>query len=193
MSHRTRERKAPEERRAQILDAAAGLFSDRPVEDVSMAQIAQRAGVAKGLPYHYFDSKDELLAALRERYLSEWYEVAEAWLLRPPGREWHRLEGFVRALYEFFIDRTDLHHVLWGDDAESEMFAHGRKLLSGFVGGGVERGVFEARILEATVEFVLHGLHGLLVRYVHDQRPVTQFAADALGVLDGLLRPARAR
>lgn len=186
-----RERKAPEARRAEILDAAAGLFADRGVQEVSMAQIAESAGVAKGLPYHYFDSKDELLAALRERYLAEWYEASERLLLRPPpGREWQQLRRFVRTLYQFFLERTDLHHLLLaGDDAEREMFAHGRKLLSEFLTECSDRGVLEAGNVDSTAEFMLHGLHGLLVKYMHDHRPVGRFVSDALAVLDRLLHP----
>lgn len=49
-----------EERRGQILDAATGLFLRRPYSEVSVSDIAEAAGVAKGLLHHYFDSKRDL-------------------------------------------------------------------------------------------------------------------------------------
>lgn len=49
-----------EERRRQILQAASDLFSRRPYSDVSITDIAEAAGVARGLLHHYFDSKRAL-------------------------------------------------------------------------------------------------------------------------------------
>jgi AcrR family transcriptional regulator len=49
-----------DERRRQILRAAERLFSERPYSSVSVGDIAEEAGVAKGLMHHYFGSKREL-------------------------------------------------------------------------------------------------------------------------------------
>jgi AcrR family transcriptional regulator len=53
-------------RRAQLLDVALQLFVERGIENVSIADLAAGAGVAHGLVYHYFASKDELLVAVLE-------------------------------------------------------------------------------------------------------------------------------
>ena len=54
-------------RRHLILQAARDLFLERPYSLVSLAAIAERAGVAKGLLHHYFDSKRDLyLAVVRD-------------------------------------------------------------------------------------------------------------------------------
>jgi AcrR family transcriptional regulator len=56
-----------DERRALILEAARPLLSTRPYDEVSMTDIAQAAGVARGLVHHYFGSKRELyLEIVRE-------------------------------------------------------------------------------------------------------------------------------
>ena len=52
-----------DERRGQLLEAGAILFSDQAYEDISMAQIAKAAGVSKPLLYHYFPSKIDLFKA----------------------------------------------------------------------------------------------------------------------------------
>ena len=57
---RKRVRMDHEERRKQILDAATALFLRRPYSQVSVSDIAEAAGVAKGLLHHYFDSKRDL-------------------------------------------------------------------------------------------------------------------------------------
>ncbi|HEX4866536.1 MAG TPA: helix-turn-helix domain-containing protein [Acidimicrobiales bacterium] len=56
-----------DDRRAQILTAARRLFCERPYNEVSMADLAQAAGAARGLLHHYFGSKRDLyLAVVRQ-------------------------------------------------------------------------------------------------------------------------------
>lgn len=56
----------PDERREQILSCAVRLFGERPYADVSTTDIAQAAGVARGLINHYFGTKKGLfLEAVR--------------------------------------------------------------------------------------------------------------------------------
>jgi AcrR family transcriptional regulator len=55
-----------DERRRQLLDASAQVFTERPYEEVSMSEIASRVGISKGLLYHYFSSKEELFRTTLE-------------------------------------------------------------------------------------------------------------------------------
>jgi AcrR family transcriptional regulator len=50
----SRRRLAPDDRRQEILDAARRLFAQRPYTNVSTAEIAEAAGVARSLVHHYF-------------------------------------------------------------------------------------------------------------------------------------------
>ncbi|MBM9621212.1 TetR/AcrR family transcriptional regulator [Streptomyces zhihengii] len=59
-----RQRLTPEQRRAQLLDVAATLFAAQPYEDVTMEEIAERAGVSRALLYRHFPGKRELFASL---------------------------------------------------------------------------------------------------------------------------------
>ncbi|UJA19487.1 TetR/AcrR family transcriptional regulator [Thermoleophilia bacterium SCSIO 60948] len=54
----------PAERRRQILDAAARVFARRGFHACRVSDIATEAGVAHGLLYHYFRSKEEVLDEL---------------------------------------------------------------------------------------------------------------------------------
>lgn len=64
---RKRVRLEYDDRRAQILVAARKLFVRRPYSEVSMADLAEAAGVARGLLHHYFGSKRDLyLAVVRQ-------------------------------------------------------------------------------------------------------------------------------
>lgn len=55
-----------EEKRRQILDAAVRVFARKGFHATRVGDIAAEAGVAHGLLYHYFDSKDSLLEAVFE-------------------------------------------------------------------------------------------------------------------------------
>jgi TetR/AcrR family transcriptional regulator, fatty acid metabolism regulator protein len=50
-----------EEKRRLILDAAVRVFARKGFHQSRVGDIAREAGVAHGLLYHYFDSKDQLL------------------------------------------------------------------------------------------------------------------------------------
>jgi AcrR family transcriptional regulator len=60
--------KEPEERRQEILDAAMKLFSEKGYEKTSISDIAQSIGVAQGLCYRYFPSKEALFDAAVDHY-----------------------------------------------------------------------------------------------------------------------------
>jgi TetR/AcrR family fatty acid metabolism transcriptional regulator len=55
---------AQEERRRQILDAAVRAFARKGYHACRVSDIAEEAGVAYGLVYHYFESKDAVLEAI---------------------------------------------------------------------------------------------------------------------------------
>ncbi len=53
-----------EETRRNLIDAGLRLFACAGYDSASVKQIAQEAGVAQGLLYHYFESKEKLLQAI---------------------------------------------------------------------------------------------------------------------------------
>ena len=58
-------------RRKALIDAAIGAIGERGSLDVTMAQIAKRAGVSSALAHHYFGAKDDLLHATMRHILAE--------------------------------------------------------------------------------------------------------------------------
>lgn len=56
-----------DDRREQLLSAGVELLRRRPHEEVSIEEIAEAAGVSKGLLYHYFPTKKDFLVAAIER------------------------------------------------------------------------------------------------------------------------------
>jgi AcrR family transcriptional regulator len=64
---RTRRRLSTGERREQLLSVGARLFSESPYDEVWIEQVAEIAGVSRGLLYHYFPTKRDFFAAVVER------------------------------------------------------------------------------------------------------------------------------
>lgn len=70
--------KSEDRRKKQILQSALNCLSRHPIDSVTMEDIAQEAGVSKGLIYFYFNSKNDLIYELCDF----WCEENEQALLR---------------------------------------------------------------------------------------------------------------
>jgi AcrR family transcriptional regulator len=68
-------RPSPTDKRRQILDAAVHVFARQGFHTCRVSDIADEAGVAYGLVYHYFSSKEEILDTL---FLERWNLMLEA-------------------------------------------------------------------------------------------------------------------
>jgi TetR/AcrR family fatty acid metabolism transcriptional regulator len=79
-------------RRAQILDAAITVFSEKGFHRATIKEIARVAGIADGTIYTYFASKDEVLIAVLDR-LNETTERKQQFVLS--GEQ--DLKAFFRA------------------------------------------------------------------------------------------------
>jgi AcrR family transcriptional regulator len=181
-------------RREQILDAAERVLVERGLAATTMADVAEAAAVAKGTVYLYFESKAELLAGLRARY----FERFAARLGEPPGPAGAagataaRVERLVAASYDFALAHHALHHVLFHEAGfgEVDVFARVRLVMAELVEAGRASGEIEVADPELATDFLLHGLHGLLVAATHRPRSqrgrlvagVTELICQALGV-----------
>ncbi len=59
-----RRRMSPELRRQEIIDAARSLFAERPLDQVSTADVANAAGCSRALVHNYFGTIRELFLAV---------------------------------------------------------------------------------------------------------------------------------
>src|SRR5205807_6053921 len=77
-----------EDKRRLILDAAVRVFARKGFHTCRVGDIAEEAGVAHGLLYHYFASKDELLETVfRETWSELLAAIHEVELSDAPARE----------------------------------------------------------------------------------------------------------
>jgi len=81
-----------QKKRARMIEAAGRVFRQAGFQTATMAQVAEAAGVSKGLPYHYFASKDDLAKAVVASHLTEVWDVLSSWPAVGPEE---RLRWFV--------------------------------------------------------------------------------------------------
>jgi len=67
----------PEERKEELLLAASQVISEKGYRSASISDIIEKAGVARGTFYHYFESKKDIFVELIERYFTEFAQILE--------------------------------------------------------------------------------------------------------------------
>jgi AcrR family transcriptional regulator len=97
---RPRTRLAREERREQIVDAAAEVFQGRDPAEVTFEEIADAAGVSRALVYNYFGDRHGLLEAVYLRNVGVLRERVQRALSETKGRS-DALAQAVRVHLEF--------------------------------------------------------------------------------------------
>jgi len=63
--------------RSQLVQAAMTLISTRPVDAITVEQVAGKAGVAKGTFYTHFENLDAMRAAVTEELTNEFHELLQ--------------------------------------------------------------------------------------------------------------------
>ncbi|HEY1834356.1 MAG TPA: TetR/AcrR family transcriptional regulator [Solirubrobacteraceae bacterium] len=98
MSSRASVKSAPDKRRL-ILDAAVRVFARQGFHACRVSDIADEAGVAYGLVYHYFASKDEVLDTL---FLERWNVMLD--LIRQVDADPVPVREKLSAIAAFIVD-----------------------------------------------------------------------------------------
>ena len=111
MASTTRQQAAADKRR-QILDAAVRVFARQGFHQCRVSDIADEAGVAYGLVYHYFDSKEEVLDTL---FLERW-DVLLAMIAELDAREElsprEKLYGIASFIFDSYRHDPELMKVI---------------------------------------------------------------------------------
>lgn len=84
------DRVARERSQEAIVQAAIELFAERGVSGASIAEITRRAGVAQGLVNYHFGGKDQLIAAVIERWFAVLFGIPQV-----DGTADERLAGII--------------------------------------------------------------------------------------------------
>ena len=140
-----RQSPAPQRRRGDLLDAATTLFAEHGVEATSVAAIAAAAGVAKGSFYRYFASREELMAALKARFIDDLLEAVGGFADRIGTDDWWTVaDEFTAVMVDTLLARRDLIRIFSAQpstDESARYFLEGEDRIDAFVAAGIEAGV----------------------------------------------------
>jgi len=156
-------RQQAEERRAQLLATALDVFAAKGLDGATVKNLSDAAGVAQGLLYHYFRSKEELLQAV----LNEHYFLPELRRIAAPDRDRPAAEvllelalGFARVLEQ---NRRVVQLMLReapSNAAVAERIEHGRRegvrLLADYLASRVTAGELRTHDCEASARLVFY-------------------------------------
>jgi AcrR family transcriptional regulator len=100
MSPRTKKQfeEIREGKRREILDAAVECFATTGYHAVSISELANHAGISKGLMYNYFASKEELLKAIFNEIMSVMIDLFD-----PDQKGIRSRKDLTRYLDRFFL------------------------------------------------------------------------------------------
>jgi|GEM_PF-535438 AcrR family transcriptional regulator len=109
--HSRRDKKRVE-RQHQILDAASSLFKVRGYEETSIDDIAREADIARGTVFYNFESKEDIVFALRFRSVDE-AKARALDLLSGGTPALECIESFLVEVAQWTEKNPELAEVLW--------------------------------------------------------------------------------
>ncbi len=140
-------------RREQLIEAALVVFARKGVDGASVKDIAAAAAVTPGLLYHYFDSKEDLVAAvLQERgFLPQLRALLSEHSDQPAAAVLPRL---LRAFDETLAANADLVSVFFSvashaDAALRDFVATGNDVLQSYLESRAEAGELRPELIGA--------------------------------------------
>ncbi len=166
------------DKRRLILDAAVRVFARNGYHGARVGDIAEEAGVAHGLLYHYFASKEEVLATVfRENWRALLETLHRVEVADEPADE--KLRGVAKILLRSWRNDPDLVRVMVREVARSphlqaqvdevrEVFF----VLQRIVEEGQASGVFRSDLDARLASWIIYGgLEELLTGWVLGQLP----------------------
>ena len=183
--------KPPEERRKELIDTAARLFSEKGYESVSVRDILAEVGGAPGMFYYYFKSKQDIYLAAMDEYITHNLE-RKCELMCSSEMPFEQRREMLTELIVRDISGYAERFGNSGEDTVSDasykvydlmqMISKLIKPYSVFMLQGVSEGKIVNRLgvtdenAEATAAFVLYGIWGLIY---NDRFTATKLGTDA--------------
>ena len=172
---------AQREKRRRILRGAITVFARHGYHASKVGDVAKEAGVAYGLVYHYFGSKEQLLDTIFRRTWTRMLEaVEEVERSDAPARD--QIQAIARIVLGGWQLDPDLIRVLVkevarGPQLEQEIGEIGRAFdaLERVVARGQEKGELRSDIEPRLAAWILYGaLEEILTGWVFGKRTATQ-------------------
>ena len=179
MRSRLIERSTPqEEKRRLILAAAVRVFARRGYHTSRVGDLAEEAGIAHGLLYHYFSSKEQVLETI---FRENWSALIEAFehLESSDSTPLQQIEGIAKILLRSWRNDPDLVRVMIREVARSpqlqgqvEEIRAGFLLIQRVIERGQAEGFFRSELDPVLASWVFYGsLEEILTGWVLGELP----------------------
>ena len=163
--------KEPEVRKQEILDTAMRLFGENGYEKTSIADIAKAIGIAQGLCYRYFPSKEVLFDSAIEQYADELVSRFSV----PPHRGKMTLKELIETMPVMVeTENSDYYktlHIAGNEKFHDRLTLKICEKLSDVVAGLLEHAKKEGEIdiddAKAAASFCVYGQIGILLDNAH--------------------------
>jgi TetR/AcrR family transcriptional regulator, fatty acid metabolism regulator protein len=179
----TQPRTGPAEKRRLILDAAMRVFARRGFHHCRVSDVADEAGVAYGLVYHYFSSKEEILNTL---FTERWQIMLDAIAeidARPSITARQKLELVASFIIDSYRHEPELMKVIIVEVTRAansfgrlhlEKITEAYGLIAGIVEKARQDGSFKADISSQFAAMCFYGaIEQLLSAWIFDIVPQT--------------------
>lgn len=183
--------KDPELRRKEIINSARALFEKKGIRQTSMSEIAKKIGVAKGLVYYYFASKEQLVREVIEDLIKDIDQKLEQ-IIQGEGSFFEKL-GTILDLYFNSIARHPTLQEM--SPANPDIFILLKERLSDranfhalkLINEGIDAGILHLKYPEYMVKIIIRGLGDLYIDGVTDSRIHIELVEQLLGLEEGVL------
>ena len=184
--------KPPEERRQELIETARELFMSQGYEKTMVGDIVRQVGVAQGLFYYYFRSKQDIFLAVINQFTEE--RIGELAVFLRDGHIplLQRVRNLMHVLMDFLREMEAMYPKNQGDIA-GEMTAIMRghvstmiePMVTELLREGMEQGVLSAPFPDLLSRFVISGFIG--VQYMQQPPKADDMMALILFALEQLL------
>ena len=168
--------KTKEERRNEIIETAGKLFEEKGYEQTQVQDIVNEIGVAKGLFYYYFKSKDEVMEELADRYADAIIDAVNKLIYKD-------ISTFdkINRIFQIFIDSAEkkfgifmgILNVKNGITHERIFFNVGKKmvpLVTELILSGNDNGECNCSDPKFITEFLVSGLFNIMNQISPDEK-----------------------
>ena len=191
--------KPPEERRQELIETARELFMSQGYEKTMVGDIVRQVGVAQGLFYYYFRSKQDIFLAVINQFTEERIGELAVFLRDAHIPLLQRVRNLMHVLMDFLREMEAMYPKNRGDIAgemTAIMHSHVSTMIEPMVTEllreGMEQGVLSAPYPDLLSRFVISGFIG--VQYMQQPPKADDMMALILFALEQLLDiPKQAR
>ncbi len=171
------------EKTSLILDAAVKVFADKGYYGARVSDIAQEAGIAYGLVYHYFKNKEDLLISI---FRTRWslFDQAVRKVMDEKDDPRQMIHSIVSFLFHSYKNNPKMIEVMILDVAKTTRFFNNENikqftdlfsLISEIVSRGQKQGIFKKDLDTKLAAYCLYGsVERIMLRWIlEDKKGIT--------------------